>query len=124
MLVRSASVSPHIITLTGTGISNAKASVSPGDINFGNVKIGTQSAPKTETITSIGTADLVITSVFVDAPFSQANDCIGHPIPLGDHCTVNIVYSPTRTGGDFTIFQTQENTSQFNAANITGSGVP
>jgi hypothetical protein len=88
------------------------------------VKIGTESAPRTETITSIGTADLLITSVFVGIPFSQTNDCIGHPIPPSSQCTVNIVYSPTRTGGDFTIFQTQDNTSQFNAANITGNGVP
>jgi len=49
---------------------------------------------------------------------------IGHPIPPGGQCTVSIVYSPTKTGGDFTIFQLQDNTSQFNAATVTGNGVP
>ena len=120
----NAANSPQIITLTGNGISNAKATLIPGDIDFGNVKIGTQSLPMTETVKSVGTSDLVITSVFVGQPFFQTNDCIGHPIPPGGQCTVSIVYKPTEVGGDFTIFQLTDNTSQFNAANITGNGVP
>ena len=51
------------------------------------------------------------------------NNCLGHPIAPGDSCAVSIVFKPTQTGGAYTIFQTQDNTPDFNAANIEGNEV-
>lgn len=124
MINDNAADSPQIIHLHGTGISNASASLSPGNINFGNQPIGIPSSPRIETITSTGSSDLIITSVWVGPPFSQTNNCLDHPLHPGDTCTVNIVYTPLQTGGDYTIFQLQDNTPNFNAAAITGNGVP
>ena len=116
--------SPQIITLNGSGLSNATAPRSRQATSISATSKSAREARRRRTITSTGTSDLVITDVFVGAPFQQQNNCIGHPIPPGGQCTVKIVYRPTQTGGDGTIFQLQDNTSQFNAANITGNGVP
>jgi hypothetical protein len=109
--------------MNGSGVSNAKLRLSPGDIDFGTQKVGSHTT-MVETLTSVGDANVIITSVFVGAPFSQTNNCVGNPLPPGSSCTVNITFSPTQSGGFFTIFQTEDNTSDFNAANVTGNAVP
>ncbi|MFH2013176.1 MAG: choice-of-anchor D domain-containing protein, partial [Pseudomonadota bacterium] len=78
-------------------------SVSPTSRNFGNVTVGSSSAPQTFTISNIGTADLVlgtITHTGTNASeFSIPNDqCSGQTIPPAENCTVQVVFSPTSAG--------------------------
>ena len=73
-----------------------KISASPAAANFGSVKTGATSAPKTITIRNTGTSDLTINDVSLtgaDADeFDQTNGC-GTVAP-GGSCQVNVTITP------------------------------
>lgn len=69
----------------------------------GNLTFPTQSVGTTTTldvtVTSSGTAPLVISDVISpSSPFSQTNDCVGATLAVGNSCTINVGYAPTKAG--------------------------
>ena len=79
----------------------AVASVTGGPLAFGNVAVGTTSAPQTLTLHNDGTANLVIASITVTPPFSRpvgttGGTCAATLTPASS-CTINVVFSPTAT---------------------------
>jgi hypothetical protein len=75
-------------------------SVSPVSFDFGNVNVGSTSAPQTFTISNTGDADLEIGTISITgtdaSEFCIQNDnCSGQTVaPLGS-CTFDVVFSPT-----------------------------
>jgi|SRR5581483_3131254 len=94
----SASTQAQVIELTGVG---TVVTISPGSLNFGSQKVGTTSAPQPVTITNMGSAPLNFTSIKIlgvdPQDFLQTNTC-GSQIGAGASCTVNVTFSPTKTG--------------------------
>lgn len=69
----------------------------PGSYNFGDVVMGASSPAHTFTITSIGTAPLLLTSIGSSGDFVQTNDC---PSTLGINasCSVSVKFVPVNSG--------------------------
>jgi hypothetical protein len=90
--------SPVTVNLSGNVI-NPKASVSPGSLSYGTVKVG-QKSTKAVTITSSGTTALIIGSIVTtgSSDFSiVSNTCPISPSSLAPHnsCTVTVKFAPS-----------------------------
>lgn len=79
---------------------NPKISVSPRSLNFGSLKTGSTSKPKTITIRNTGKGNLKIYSITVKgtnaSEFNGQNDC--PTIFPGNSCTINVTFIPTSFG--------------------------
>ncbi len=78
-------------------------SASPVSKDFSNIDVGSSSLSQTFTISNNGTADLLIKGVYLagDNPYQfsiQNNNCADARIAPSGSCTVEVVFSPTRTG--------------------------
>ena len=117
----SATNSPQIVSLTGTGI--AQATLSPVTESFGNQAVGTISAPKTVTLDNDLPSALSISSIAVSGDYSQTNTC-GTSVAAAATCSINVAFSPTTTGsrtGTLTVTDSASNSPQ--TVSLTGSGI-
>lgn len=78
-------------------------SVSPTSKNFGDVQVGSSSAPQTFTVSNEGTADLEVGTITLGGTnadqFSIQNDNVSEQtIAPEDSATLEVVFSPTSTG--------------------------
>ncbi|HVI09722.1 MAG TPA: choice-of-anchor D domain-containing protein [Candidatus Binatia bacterium] len=95
--------SPQVVSLTGAGVQpNAVITApNPPQINFGQVKTGTSSAPQPVSLLNNGGGPLYISSITFTGPnpteFSQTNNC-GSTLASGATCTINVTFSPTTQG--------------------------
>jgi hypothetical protein len=78
-------------------LSVAFKAVSPGSLNFGSQGVGTTSAARTITISNPSNLSFNIASIVASGNFSQTNDCAAS-LAIGEHCTVNVTFTPTATG--------------------------
>jgi phospholipase C len=83
------------VPLTGTGIN---LSPSASTLNFGNVPIGSVSAPQSVTITNSSSTAETISSISIGgiqdwAEFSQTNNC-PTTLAAGTSCTVEVTFAP------------------------------
>jgi hypothetical protein len=78
-------------------LSVAFKGASPASLNFGSQGVGTTGTPQTITISNPSNVSLNIASIAASGNFSQTNNC-GASLPSGDHCAVNVTFTPTATG--------------------------
>jgi len=71
--------------------------VNPAPVDFGSIPVGTTSS-ETVTVTNIGTANLLITSMSVGTPFSLTSSCAGFNLTPGTSCDATIEITPGATG--------------------------
>jgi HYDIN/CFA65/VesB family protein/ASPM-SPD-2-Hydin domain-containing protein len=90
--------SPQHVLLSGTG---TWVQLNPGQLNFGNVTVGTQSAGRSVTLTNKGPNSLNIGGITLTGTnagdFAQTNTC-GSSIAAGGKCTITVTFSPTAKG--------------------------
>ena len=104
--------------------------VDPTSYDFGNVNVGSSSAAQTFTITSTGTAGLVIGTISLTgtnaSEFSKQNDnCSGQTVAPSGSCTVQAVFSPTSAGGKSTNLSIQSNVpGSPTLVPLSGTGIP
>jgi hypothetical protein len=79
---------------TGTGGS---VGVSPKAYTFPTQATGITSAPQTITLNNSQSVALAISSIQINAPFSQTNNC-GSSLSSGASCSINVTYRPTAVG--------------------------
>jgi hypothetical protein len=95
----SASTSPQTIALTGVG--QPGVGITPLNLAFGTVKVGTSSAPKPVNVTNNQKVALSFTSISITGvhgpDYSQTNNC-GTSLAAGAKCTINVTFKPTATG--------------------------
>lgn len=126
----SSNSSPPVVSdfVTGTGVTPAKASVSPSALNFGSVLVGTQSTGQTITVTNTGGATLHISSLTVsnDPDFlMQTNNCIAAGVTPGGSCSIQVAFAPNSGGpgsGTLTISSDDPAAPQVNVS-LSGTGV-
>ena len=98
-IVDSASSKPQFIELYG---SATPIETSPNGLQFGKQKVGTQSAPKTVTVTNVGSAAVTFQGVSVNGPnnhdFIESDNCARQTIAPQGSCTVTIIFKPSKTG--------------------------
>ncbi|EED36388.1 conserved hypothetical protein [Luminiphilus syltensis NOR5-1B] len=93
--------SPEIITLAGEGVEPSLL-LTPGAIDFGDVRVGESAGPLAVTVGNNGTAPLTVSAVDdAAAPLAQTGgSCTAPPYTLqpGDDCTLEYSFSPGSTG--------------------------
>ena len=121
--------SPNSATVTIISDDGAlpNISVAPTPYNFGNVDIGSTSAPKTFTISNTGDADLVIGTITLTgtnaSEFSiQNNNCSNQSIALLGSCSLQVVFSPTSAGSKTASLRIPSNDPDMPILNVSLSG--
>jgi hypothetical protein len=97
----SASNSPQVVNLTGTGTTGPSLTLSPASVNFGNQADGTTSAQTSVTVTNTGNATVTFSSITVTGSnpgnFTESNNCVPS-LTQSSSCTINVTFSPTTAG--------------------------
>jgi hypothetical protein len=118
---------PHVISLTGTGITPSPAvTLSPSPLTFPDQTFGIPSAVQTITLTNSGTAGLTITSIAVSGDFAQTNNCPVSPatVAADGTCTIDVTFTPTATGARTgTITVTDDATGSPHTVSLSGNGI-
>ncbi len=89
--------SPHVISLSGTGLGPLVA-LAPTSLSFPGTDTGITSSAQTVTLTNQGNASLTISNIAVTGDFAQTNNCAGS-LAASASCTFNVTFTPTATGG-------------------------
>jgi hypothetical protein len=110
----SASGSPQSVAISGTGVAPV-ATLSPANISFNGVLVGSTSAGVPITLSNTGTASLTISSVMATGDFSQINTCTTVVVVAGGSCTITVNFTPTAAwsrGGSIVITDNAYNNPQ------------
>ncbi len=124
-IVDSDVMSPHIVSLTGTGIQQA-ASLTPTSFNFGTVTRG-QTSSTVFTLSNPGTATLGITNISLGGAnanqFSRTTTC-GTTLAAGASCTITVTFRPNRTGSLTATLNVRDNApgGGLQTATLSGTG--
>ncbi len=74
-------------------------SVLPVSLRFGSQNVGTSGTPQQLTVTNASRGILKIISVGSRGDFSESDNCtFSSPLSAGGTCTINVAFTPTRTG--------------------------
>lgn len=73
-------------------------SVDRTSLTFGSHVAGTASAVQSITVTNNGGTALTVTTIAVDAPFSESDNCTGNVVNAGGSCTIRVVFAPSQAG--------------------------
>jgi Abnormal spindle-like microcephaly-assoc'd, ASPM-SPD-2-Hydin/PQQ-like domain len=100
--VDSATNSPQVVALSGSGASTGATAASPSGLSWAAVAVGTKSGQKVVTLTNANAAPITFNSI----SFSGANPTdfmiysktCGATLAAGASCTANVVFGPTATG--------------------------
>lgn len=94
----SASSKPQVIELYGVGTA---LTLSPANLNFGSVKVGSKSSPQPFTVTNVSDYAVNISSITLGGrdprDFSETDNCVPK-LAANSTCTVNVTFAPTTTG--------------------------
>ena len=111
---------PAEIALTGTGTAPAKV-LSPNLLAFGNVLVG-QSSIQTLTISNIGSADLVVSDIALEGPYTHNATLPLTIVPAGSQ-VVQVTFTPTAAGGqNNTLTLTCNDDGAPTEVDLTGTG--
>jgi len=119
----SATNSPQITSLAGTGVT-AAVTLSPSSLSFGTQAVGTTSAANSITLTNSGADALSINSVSATGGFSESDNCSGTIVQPSGQCNINLSFTPNLAGtyaGDITLADSAPNSPQL--IPITGIAV-
>jgi len=112
------------IPLLTAGIQMTTATASPASLTFDAQAQGTTSNPQAVTLTNTSSITLLPTVITAAGDFAETDNCAGSSIDANARCTIQVTFSPTRTGtrtGKLTI---QGNISTGNISlDLTGTGV-
>jgi hypothetical protein len=124
----NAAGSPHLVTLTGTGVTGiAQVQFSPTSLVFPATTLNTTSASQKVIMTNNGETPLTVTNIAATGDFAETNTCPSYPFTMavGGSCSFSVTFTPTNTGvrkGSLTI--TDNVTSGSSSIALTGTGNP
>lgn len=115
--------SPQSIKLSGVG---TEVKLSATSVAFPATKVGTTSAPKTVTLTNVGSTTLTITSITRGGAdpgdFIESNNC-GSSVPATKSCTITLKFKPTVKGARTATVSIADNGGGSpQIINLTGTG--
>jgi uncharacterized protein YjdB len=120
----SATGSPQIIGLSGTGVQ--PVTLSPTSRSFGKVALGNSSAAQAFTLKNVQNVPLTIYSITPGASFSQTNSCPISPsaLPAGGTCSIMVTFSPSSLGAvSGTLSVAHNATGSPVTASLSGTGI-
>ena len=114
---------PHTGTAVTQTVQAPTVNISPTQLNFGNQKVGTKSAPMSAKLTNRGVGTLLISSIAVsNSEYSVANNC-GSSLGQNKSCSITVTFTPSATGtrkGTITVKDNATNSPQ--KLPLTGNG--
>jgi hypothetical protein len=117
----NATGSPQSVSLSGTGVVQAK--LTPISATFAKTKVGTTSAAKTFTLTNDLNVTLNSINISTSGAFAVSTTTCGSSLAKKTHCTISVVFKPTGTGattGSLSVSDTANNSPQ--TSSLTGTG--
>ena len=95
-------VSGITLTITGTVLPPA-FSLSQGAVNFPDQSVNSTGSLVAETFTNTSSSTITLGTFAITGPDAPSftgsvNDCYQRTMPPNDSCTINLAFSPTRTG--------------------------
>jgi len=87
-----------VVGLTGTGLPSAGLTVSPSQLTFGSVAVGSNSAAQQLTVTNSGPGTLTGVAFAAAPPFSVGSGSCGPLLAAAGSCSVPVVFTPTIGG--------------------------
>ena len=124
-----APTSPQTASLTGTGIQQLGASLSPTTKDYGSVVVNATSSDQTFTLTNTGNAPLHVGTVTITGTnanqFAKGVDgCTGATIAVSGMCDVHVTFQPTTTGAKAaTLNVPSDAPTSPQTASLTGTGI-
>lgn len=114
---------PVIIQLTGTGkTTKAVAQMTPSSLNFGNVPVGSVSAPQTVTVKNVGHSNMAINSITADPPFTVLGGQLATLSP-GMSTSFQVTFTGTATGSFGDVLLIQYNVVPPTASDLQATGI-
>jgi hypothetical protein len=100
LLVSDAPNSPSTIALSGTGVTSTfLLTASPTSLSFGNVTVGSNSAPQTVTLTNSGNSSVSISQINVSGSgFSASGLTAPLTLAAGQTANFSVVFASTTAG--------------------------
>jgi hypothetical protein len=92
----SAPGSPHLIDLSGKGVSGI-VSLSTTDLSFGDQRVGTTSMEQTVTLSNPAATPLFLEGVAASGDFAMTHSC-GSSVVAGGSCTIVVTFAPSVVG--------------------------
>jgi hypothetical protein len=124
-LASDAANSPAVISLSGTGTAaTLQLSVTPTNLNFGNVAIGA-TGTQTATLTNTGGSSVNIAQIAVSGGgFSTTGTAPPPTLAAGQTATLSIAFSPTSASNFTGTVSVDSNATNSPATiNLTGTGI-
>jgi len=90
--------SNQTVTLVGTGLAPAGASMTPASIDFGAYSLGRTSNAQTITLTNSGGSALAGLAYSISGDFIIAANSCTASLGVDTSCQIGVVFSPTQTG--------------------------
>jgi hypothetical protein len=117
--------SPHLLTLTGTGVNPTTAvTFSPTSLQFASQMVNTTSPPQTVTLQNTGSTTLTITNIAASGDFAETNTC-PTSLPVNGTCNITVTFTPTATGTRTGAVTVTDNVSGGSSSiSLTGTGTP
>jgi len=87
------------VDMNGIGSATAAVSLTPASVSFGDVQVGTASAPLQVTVENSSAAAVPISSISVSPPFTIASNACGtSSLAANSDCQLRIGFAPTQAG--------------------------
>jgi hypothetical protein len=125
----NAADSPESLSLSGPGVSNAGAALSPTSLAFGALPIGMQTSAQTVTLTNPVNglaAPLTIARVTTNGDFAIAQNACPSSLPAGANgCTISVTFTPTMSGmrsGALNVFDNAPVPGSIQITSLSGTG--
>jgi len=117
--------SPQQVTLAGTG---TYVQLTPATVNFGNQPVGTQSLPKTITLSNKGSVTVNITGISLTgadvSDFAETNNC-GSSVLAGASCFIKVTFTPSVVGTRTAMVEVSDDGGGSpQSVPLTGTGTP
>ena len=115
--------SPHLVSLTGTGVVPVPSASVPATLAFGNVNRNT-TATQNLTVTNNGPGTLTVSSASTNnARFTVTLGTCVNPVGAGNTCRLSVSFRPIVTGNQTATLTVNSNASNSpGTTNLTGRG--
>ena len=117
----NASDSPQSVSLSGTG--TVQAMLSPATATWSAIKVGSNGAAKTFTLSNKQSVALTGISIATSGDFNVSTTTCSSSLAAKTNCTISVIFSPTQTGTRTGTLQVSDNTiTSPQVSNLTGTG--
>jgi hypothetical protein len=101
--------------------------ISPSEINFGGVPMGSTSQPQTVILSNAQNIPLTVTSITLgNSQFAETDTCTASPVPAFGFCSINVTFTPSGTGSQVSSLSVVDGVSPTpenpQAVELVGSG--